>query len=281
MHARTTNRRRRRIARVVGFSGTGRCRPGSNRALEARQAIAQLEFVLVFPLLVLMIMAFFMLMSGMVTRVETAVASQYKTFHARYPNSGADIAGGDEVVQIPATNTMKRVFGTYNRGASGEPIMARTESRVPAAILRIFEGWLGTTEVRNFVLFDPWDFRALPFEKHGRLTIDQRAEPFGLSMDDLEAFLAFKGITSISLHDGSVVFEQQRINDSGKTVTSGIQQIERELDELLAERQSLLQAHPVDHDAARAIDDQIEALRQQLAELRDGRSHLDVASKTL
>ncbi len=245
-----------------------------------RRGVAQLELVLVFPLLVLMVATFFLLLSGMVTRVETAVASHYKTFQSRYPHDGA-AAEADDVISIPATDAMKRVFGTQPRGASGEPMIAKKESRVPDSVLRVFDGVLGPAEVKNYVLFDPWDFRALPFEQHARLTIGERAAPFGLSAGHLRAFQALQGTSYSEIHDASVAAERDEVKKSRQESETGRRQIEDELRKLRDKLQTQLDETPVDEGAVRELRDEIERLQRLRDGFNDGIRQLKQATQTL
>jgi hypothetical protein len=133
-------------------------------------------------------------------------------------------------------------------------LITATETRRANPILRIFEGVLPEASVTNYVLFDPWDHRTLPFEEHAPLAMGQRCAAFGIAPGKLARFQALASVSG-SAHDGSTSREERRAREAAKATEEEIRAAERELDDLR-------RATPPDWDKIRDTEDKIRKLKE-------------------
>lgn len=237
------------------------------------RGVAPLEFVISFPLLVLLMATFFLLISAAVTRMQTANQSRHLAFQGRYASESSPYRTID-TIDVRSSTLIKRIHGVGSRSSSTEAIMWSRTSKTANPILRIFEGVLPKAVVQNFVLFDPWDFRVLPFERHPRLQVSKRARSFGLTDADLDAFAILASVGSEGKHNGSTDQESKHVQRSRQEVREALKAAEGELAQLRSTLQSLLTKIPSPRDQIRQIEARIAEKVQQIADLNDALANL-------
>lgn len=245
------------------------CRAGG------RMGVATLEFVIIFPLLVLMIATFFLLMSAPISRLETAIASQQKAFAQRYAER-AGLEARHEQISVPSGEQMKRILGQARRGPVGEALIASSETRSANPILPIFEGVFGRVTVENYVLYDPWDFRTIKFEEHGRLTLSQRVLPFGVSLTEVEGFASLPSSSTKKTHDGNTSHESYAARQGKEETERGIREVEVILRDLRSRLQSLREATLVEDTLIAKVEAEIKGTERVLRQLQRAREFLKI-----
>jgi len=194
-----------------------------------RAGSATLEFAFIFPLLIAISLAILTISNVSVSQSTINAEARFEAFKHRHQPWNAP---AEYVTQLDLSDirSVAKILGPAPKMAPEKAVLEVHATQKSSVYLKSMESVAGSVSGDCFVMGAVWDHQEIEFKKHDRLTLTEKANYFGTTID-VNAFAAFKGLSG-STNIQSVGTAISNFQNSLRNITQGYNKLKADLQKL-------------------------------------------------
>lgn len=243
------------------------------KSSRTRQGKATLEFALIFPFFVAVMLGILTVASSFQSKTLVHCDARLSSFEHRHEPWRAN-GDGIEVTTLKQADlgAIDDIVGPTNKMPVNEAVITSKQSRQPRNFLPSRLS-IGAVDGDATVLGGSWDFSEIEFQNHGRLELTEKANYFGPQID-VNAFAALRSLTGVT-NNSAITGAQQKLDEAKDALERERKKIEKKSEEIDKQLKTEFEKPLPNLAASEEFNKQLRKLQEELKEIEDLQRQLE------